>query len=323
MKSVCNYYKHQGLVFLQDLSNWNDWDGLLKSVRDAQEALEKDSAQFHGEHTKIALGRLVQSAESFQSELQAAHKHIHQALNDQITLQKTIYENEKHKTYFEDLYIVNPPDDMKRIQKKKGGLLKELYHWVLDVPQYTSVTDSADDKAHLQSRVLWVNGLAGMGKTMLMIGIIHELSDQPSDLAPSLSYYFCQGTDDRAQNSATAIIRSLVWMLLAQQPDLMKHLQLEHERQHRDRIFSDNRNNDDENALESATRVFQEMLADAGPVTFVVDALDECDKDLETLIELISTSLKGSQRCTVDRVQPPKHRFPRPLTRPRYREVGR
>ena len=36
MKSVCIYYKNQGLVFLQDLSNWNDWDGLLKDVMDAQ-----------------------------------------------------------------------------------------------------------------------------------------------------------------------------------------------------------------------------------------------------------------------------------------------
>jgi hypothetical protein len=42
MKSVCIYYKNQGLVFLQGLSNWNDWDGLLKNVTEAQQVLEKD-----------------------------------------------------------------------------------------------------------------------------------------------------------------------------------------------------------------------------------------------------------------------------------------
>src|SRR5579862_3225545 len=39
MKSVCSYYRHRGFDFLLQLRNWDDWDGALKSVRDAEDAL--------------------------------------------------------------------------------------------------------------------------------------------------------------------------------------------------------------------------------------------------------------------------------------------
>lgn len=292
MKSVCTYYKHQGLVFLQDLTNWNDWDGYLKSVTDAEDTLKKDSAQFHGEHVKTALGKLLEVAKSCESQLQAIHRDIHQAIQDQIGLQKNIYRDEKSRKYFEDLFLVYPEDDMKRIERKKGGLLNDVYKWILDEPQYKALINwSPDESDCSQSQLLWVKGLAGMGKTMLVIGIIRELSDQLVDLSPNLSYFFCQSTDDMAQNSATAILRSLVWMLLAQQPDLVKHLHLEHERMHNDSLFRDNKN-----ALDAVSRVFENMLNDAGPVYLIVDALDECDEGLGDLISLISTSLKRSKR---------------------------
>ncbi len=52
MKSVCSYYQSQGLVFLRGLANLNDWDGDLKSVTDAEIALQKDSDQYNKQHAK-------------------------------------------------------------------------------------------------------------------------------------------------------------------------------------------------------------------------------------------------------------------------------
>jgi hypothetical protein len=57
---------------------------------------------------------------------------------------------------------------------------------------------------------MWIKGHAGTGKTMLLIG---KLSSQSAKLAPSVSHFFCQGTN-AALNSATAILRSLIWLLL-------------------------------------------------------------------------------------------------------------
>nr|CDP26076.1 Putative protein of unknown function [Podospora anserina S mat+] len=56
IKSICSYYRHQGLVFLCGLANWDDWDAALKAVTDAEDALQRDSDQYNKLQAKEALG---------------------------------------------------------------------------------------------------------------------------------------------------------------------------------------------------------------------------------------------------------------------------
>ncbi|EFY84901.1 beta transducin-like protein HET-D2Y [Metarhizium acridum CQMa 102] len=57
MKSVCSYYRHQGLVFLRGLTNWDDWDDNLKTVTNAEATLQRDSDQYNKHHAKSALAQ--------------------------------------------------------------------------------------------------------------------------------------------------------------------------------------------------------------------------------------------------------------------------
>lgn len=123
-----------------------------------------------------------------------------------------------------------------------------------------------------------------------MIGTIRELSHQLVAQAPKLSFFFCQGTD-AALNNATAVLRSLIWLLLIQQPDLMSHLLQKYNKSGAS-LFKDN------HAFKALSGAFRDMLKDPrlSPVYFAVDALDECEQGLPGLIELISTSLTFSNR---------------------------
>jgi hypothetical protein len=94
-------------------------------------------------------------------------------------------------------------------------------------------------------------GHAGTGKTMLLIGLIRELSGQLAVLAPTRSYLFCQG-----QGKTDTPLRSLIWMLLIQQPRLISHLQTDYASS-RGAVFTDT------NALVAMTRVFKDMVKDA------------------------------------------------------------
>jgi hypothetical protein len=68
MKSVCSYYRNQGLVFLRSLANLGDWDGDLKSITDdAEEAVLKDSKQYNTEHAKGSLRGLVEDADKMET----------------------------------------------------------------------------------------------------------------------------------------------------------------------------------------------------------------------------------------------------------------
>ncbi|KAF2466664.1 uncharacterized protein BDR25DRAFT_359180, partial [Lindgomyces ingoldianus] len=100
----------------------------------------------------------------------------------------------------------------KRIKDTKGGLLKDSYRWILKNSNFQQWRDDQ------QSRLLWIKGDPGKGKTMLLCGIVNKLkkSIATTDL---LSYFFCQAADSRI-NNATSVLQGLLYLLVNQQPSL-------------------------------------------------------------------------------------------------------
>jgi Cdc6-like AAA superfamily ATPase len=127
---------------------------------------------------------------------------------------------------------------------------------------------------------LWVKGDPGKGKTMLLCGLINELQSSMSQSA-LLSYFFCQATDARI-NSATAVLRGLLYMLVTQQPSLTSHIRKKHDHAGK-ALFEDT------NAWVALSEIFTSMTQDRGLKTtcLVVDALDECVVNLPKLLDLI------------------------------------
>ena len=287
MKSVCSYYRHQGFNFLLQLASWDDWDGYLKSVTDAEDSLREDSDRYNNEHVKSSLRKFVETAAKMETQL----GDIRQTLWDFTVQQKAMHMDDKDEKCLRDLYVVDPHDDMEKIVRNKDPLLNDAYKWILDTKEYTAFTNWSNDESALPPcRLMWVKGHAGTGKTMLLIGIIRELSSQPTKLAPNVSHFFCQGTD-KALNSATATLRSLLWLLLVQQPHLISHLRSKH-KYAGSSLFKGG------NAFIALSETFKSILNDPhlSPVYFIVDALDECEQGLPDLIQLISTSLTISNK---------------------------
>lgn len=285
MKSVYSYYRPQGVVFLRGLINLDDWDSDLKTVTSAEADVRKDWDTYTQEDTKRTLHTLVQNAEEMETRL----GDIHHTIQDLIDTQKSAHRDNEETNCRRALCVVDPQDDMKRIEDKKDELLDDAYKWILSTDEYTALTSWDNTGSSPFRRLLWIKGPAGTGKTMLMIGIIRELSRQPVVHAPKLSFFFCQGTD-RTLNNATAILRSLTWLLLVQQPHLISHL-LQKYRERGVSLFTDM------NAFYALREAFFNMLEDPRltAVYFVIDALDECE-EIARMIELISTSLTVSDK---------------------------
>jgi NACHT domain len=193
------------------------------------------------------------------------------------------------KKCLQDLCLTNPNDDMTRIERTKGGLLDNLYVWILRHRDFTNWRN--EDK----TRLLWIRGDPGKGKTMLLIGVIRELqkSIHPMGL---LSYFFCQGTDSRL-NNATAVLRGLMYQLLIQQRCLISHLTEEHNKRGL-QLF------EDINAFIALSEIFTKMLEDTRltKLYLIVDALDECDSELFQLLDFIVQNASTSSsrvKCLV------------------------
>ncbi|EXA28436.1 hypothetical protein FOVG_19960 [Fusarium oxysporum f. sp. pisi HDV247] len=218
------------------------------------------------------------------------------------------YNGPYHNQCIADLRLTDPRDDKIRIEQTKGGLLKDSYRWILAHEDFRRWREDPE------SRLLWIKGDAGKGKTMLLCGIIDELSQSWPEIADArgrdlfnndatkmsrrleklslsptrlraVSFFFCQGTDSRL-NRAVTVMRGLMYVLFSQQPSLISHIQSDYDHAGQ-RLFEDT------NAFFTLSRALSSMLRDRRVVGcyMIVDALDECETDLPQLLDFIVQSV--------------------------------
>lgn len=182
------------------------------------------------------------------------------------------------KKCLKDLYITDPRMDKSRIETTKGGLMEDAYSWILHNPDFKTWLHD-DDK-----RLLWVKGDPGKGKTMLLCGIIDELTRHAST-SSTVSFFFCQATIPTI-NSHLAVLRGLIWLLADQQPTLISHVREKYDPIGKD-LF------EGYNAWYSLSNIFRNMLRDERLTTayVVIDGLDECTTGLDELLRFIQEVL--------------------------------
>lgn len=253
---VCALDRNPALSFLRNAIKLDDWSGKLDDVSKAEKRVNSAACEYGARQTNSYLSILV---------------NMQQSSADQQLMQT--------------LWVADMAAEMESLQNRKDHLLEDAYMWILENQTYRDF-NNWDAKA---GRLLWVRGDPGKGKTMLIMGIIRELTHrlQTHVDEPFISYFFCQGTNNRL-NTATAILRGLVWMLIRQQRSLIRHL---HD------VFKDAGHSTftDQASFYSLRRAFENILADEhrSQVYLVVDALDECrleEPGQNQLLDLISCS---------------------------------
>lgn len=174
-----------------------------------------------------------------------------------------------------DLRTTDPKHDKDRIQNTNGGLLKDSYCWVLDNDEFQQWRDNQNNC------LLWIKGDPGKGKTMLLCGIIDELTRLFGDTA-NISFFFCQATDVRI-NNATAVLRGLIYSLVEKQLLLLSHVQRRYDKAGK-ALF------EDINAWNALSRIFTDILKDPAlqSTYLIIDALDECTSGLLPLLDLVA-----------------------------------
>ncbi|KAI0098876.1 hypothetical protein GGR51DRAFT_565282 [Nemania sp. FL0031] len=158
---------------------------------------------------------------------------------------------------------------------------------------------------------LWVSAGPGRGKTMLLTGIARQLSINASENPGKwfLSYHFCSQEGPELDTPA-AILKSLIWMILRQQPGLASHLE-------RSRWLTNRAFFDDPNDFAALSGIFHDIIQDKKLVEtyLLVDAIDECFTDgdnpgFKDLMRLVATSMASPKikwlisTCTTSEIEP-------------------
>ncbi|OQD78091.1 hypothetical protein PENANT_c090G08596, partial [Penicillium antarcticum] len=192
-----------------------------------------------------------------------------------ITVTAQVQSETLNQACLRDLRTTNPHHDKNRIQNTNGGLLKDSYCWILDNDEFQQWQDNES------KFLLWIRGDPGKGKTMLLCGIIDELTRLFGDFA-NISFFFCQATDVRI-NNATAILRGLIYSLVKKQPSLLSHVQGQYDDAGK-ALF------EDINAWNALSKIFTDILKDPAlqSTYLIIDALDECTTGLPSLLDLVT-----------------------------------
>lgn len=180
--------------------------------------------------------------------------------------------NKENDNFLTDLYVTDPRIDKTRIERTKGNLLKGSYRWILEHDDFC--------RWRTEKQLLWIKGGPGKGKTMLLCGMIDELQAMGYE---STFFFFCQATDARL-NTATSVLRGLLYLILVKNTALLDRLRAEYVHAGAGKQLFEDVNSWDVLCKMLGSVIKHESLQ--GTV-LVIDALDECTSGLDQLISFI------------------------------------
>ncbi|KAJ5106422.1 hypothetical protein N7456_003097 [Penicillium angulare] len=254
---ICAFYKNQAIVFVKNLVRLCDWSGALDGIEKAETSMRAAANDLGVNET-----------------------------NSYLRILATAQRSDREEEMIQTCSVGDMRATINSLQREKDVLLPASSEWVLHTPEYLEFIDE-NSVLHL----LRLRGDAGKGKTMLMIGIVNDLTMRLNTHFEEfhLAYFFCRGTDNRL-NTATAILKGLISMLIQRERSLLRHLNDSWKS-----LQSDIR---DGERFEILKRVLKSILEDEclQKVCLVVDALDECGTEtpgIASFLTVVSDTLSN------------------------------
>ncbi|KAI1295995.1 hypothetical protein F5Y03DRAFT_399005 [Xylaria venustula] len=203
-------------------------------------------------------------------------------------LQALRFPTDEVDTCLDALFVTDPADDVEMIEHTKGRLLQGSGAWLHSDPTFREWLDSS------RSRVLWLHGDPGKGKTMLTISVSKDITDSikasGSGLSSLIAYFFCDNKDNR-RNTSIAVLRGLVYQLLHSLPDLSLQFRTLFSREGSQLFRS-------QQGLHSLSRILRDFFASPSirRVYIIIDGLDELyEESIEDILKLLSPFLDSEQ----------------------------
>ncbi|KAJ5231287.1 uncharacterized protein N7469_005875 [Penicillium citrinum] len=224
MKSVCHYYKNQGLVWLRNTINLDDWDGQLAGVKSSEEAVQTDSDTYLKLHSKDTLSAIAKNGQESQNILGDLNLTMHEYVADQ----KEEREERKQKAREADdksallrLLAFDKSADMWNDREGIPRATWETAHQNILRQRVTGTGEWLFSDASFRAwenpaqgaTMLAIVGGESSGKSYLASSVIHHLRRneeyRDTDLRRVVGFHFM---DKRVNNTGIDILaKSLVW----------------------------------------------------------------------------------------------------------------
>lgn len=284
MKIICYCYRSRFKATFSDALALDEWELSVDSIKDEETQLVKDLDAANVLAMKATTTELKEMTSGLLQLSLGTSSDILDIKNTARDVRSILASNSlegENREYFKDLDLMDPTGDHNRIKREKGKLLQGSCDWIFGTVEYM------DWKTGDQRNILWIRGEPGKGKSMLMLGLLDKLWDDASHSQANVSFFFFQAMNS-AINSATAMIKALLWKLLNRRPNLVAKV--------RETFPLAQPVSKDPNAVYILHRIATYLLSlpELGTVYIVMDGLDECMIDLDLLMDLVASDSNRS-----------------------------
>jgi ankyrin repeat protein len=171
----------------------------------------------------------------------------------------------------------------------KGTRVEGTCEWITqDVSYRAWLNDQSNRSNNDNTRLLWISGGPGKGKTMMSVFLTEELERHTASIPDAeLVFFFCSAQDEK-RNTAVAVLRGLIYQIIEKRRQLVKYAlpYFDKPKEAKQTLLS----------LEALWVIFSKLIADPelGTVFCVLDGLDECEESkLSVLLQRIVGLLDG------------------------------
>ncbi|PZD29771.1 hypothetical protein A1F96_04895 [Pyrenophora tritici-repentis] len=173
------------------------------------------------------------------------------------------------------LRLTDPHVDREGIISAKGSRVVGTCEWITHNASYRAWLNRDGDgnsSNNDNTRLLWISGGPGKGKTMLSVFLTEELERHTARADDAdLAFFFCSAQGEK-RNTAIAVLRGLVHQIINKRSQLIKHA-LPY-------FKTTDRTQQTLSSLETLWIIFSKLVADVelGTLFCVLDGLDECEE---------------------------------------------
>ncbi|KAH6884909.1 hypothetical protein B0T10DRAFT_462602 [Thelonectria olida] len=200
------------------------------------------------------------------------------------------------------LFETDPSQDRENIIDTRGEISEGTCEWITTTEEYKTWEQTSP-------YLLWISAPPGSGKTYIATYLSRLLERPSNDGSDTKSIFFFCDNKEKSRNSATSILRGLMYQLIQHKEDLLKLL-LPHWKIQHEALFS-------VNSLNALWKLFQAMVTTLGStiVFCIIDALDECEEtSLQKLLRKFEALGKRSEDAATNlRFIVTSRRYPRQI----------
>ncbi|EMD88580.1 hypothetical protein COCHEDRAFT_1181709 [Bipolaris maydis C5] len=192
-------------------------------------------------------------------------------------------EKEKAAACRDALYLTDPDIDRESVINAKGTRVAGTCEWITQNETYRAWLKSDSDRSNDadyngDTRLLWISGGPGKGKTMMSVFLTEQLKEHTARMENTdLVFFFCSAEDKR-RNTAAGVLRGLVHQIIVKRPLLVKYAlpYFEPPERIQETLLS----------FETLWIIFSNIITniEIGTIFCVLDGLDECENSTLRLL---------------------------------------